>query len=33
MADLAEGKKSMTERNQYIADINLKKVEKYGFRK
>lgn len=32
MADLAEGKKSMTERNKFIAGLNLKKVTKYGFR-
>ncbi len=33
MADLAEGKKSMTDRNKYLADLNIKKAEKYGFRK
>ena len=33
MADLAEGKKSMTDRNKYIAELNLKKAEKYGFMK
>ncbi len=32
MADLAEGKKSLTDRNKFIAGLNLKKVKKYGFR-
>lgn len=32
MSDLAEGKKVMTNRNLYIAGLNLKKVKKYGFR-
>ncbi len=32
MADLAAGKKGMTERNKFIAGINLEKVKKYGFR-
>ena len=31
MSDLADGKKSMTSRNLYIAGLNLKKVKKYGF--
>lgn len=33
MADLANGKKSMTDRNKFIAGINLNKVKKYGFKK
>ncbi len=33
MADLAEGKKALTERNLFIADLNLKKLKKYGFTK
>ena len=32
MSELAEGKKSMTSRNLFIAGLNLKKVKKYGFR-
>jgi hypothetical protein len=32
MAELADGKKSMTDRNKFIAGLNLKKVKKYGFR-
>lgn len=32
MLDLLEGKKELTERNKYLASINLKSVEKYGFR-
>ena len=32
MADLAEGKKDFTERNKFIAGLNLKKAKKYGFR-
>lgn len=31
MFDLAEGKNSLTERNLFIAELNLKKVKKYGF--
>lgn len=31
MADLAEGKKTLTDRNKFIAGLNLKKVKKYGF--
>lgn len=31
MADLAEGKKSLTDRNKYIAGLNLKKVKRHGF--
>jgi hypothetical protein len=31
MSDIAEGKKSMTSRNLFIVDLNLKKVRKYGF--
>ncbi len=33
MADLAEGKKTITDRNLFIAGLNLKKVKKYGFGK
>lgn len=33
MADLAEGKKSLSERNVFIAGLNLEKVKKYGFGK
>ncbi|MCO6488513.1 MAG: AIPR family protein [Phaeodactylibacter sp.] len=33
MADLAEGKNRLTDRNRFIAGLNLKKVEKYGFKK
>lgn len=32
MADLAEGKKTLTDRNLFIAGLNLKKVKKYGFK-
>ncbi|HRT84118.1 MAG TPA: AIPR family protein [Bacteroidales bacterium] len=32
MSDLVNGKKSLTERNKFIAGLNLKKVKKYGFR-
>ncbi|MEX0965804.1 MAG: abortive phage resistance protein, partial [Bacteroidia bacterium] len=32
MSDLADGKKGMTSRNLYIAGLNLKKVQKYGFK-
>jgi hypothetical protein len=32
MADLAEGKKPFTERNIFIAYLNLEKVKKYGFK-
>lgn len=32
MLDLLEGKKELTERNKYLASINLKTIEKYGFR-
>jgi hypothetical protein len=31
MVDLIEGKKPLTERNINIAELNLKKVKKYGF--
>ncbi|MEN7551867.1 AIPR family protein [Rapidithrix thailandica] len=31
MADLAAGKKEFTKRNKFIARLNLKKAEKYGF--
>jgi len=31
MADLAEGKKMLTERNRFIAGLNLEKVKKRGF--
>lgn len=33
MADLAEGKKSLSERNVFIAGLNLEKIRKYGFGK
>ncbi len=33
MADLAEGKKEFTDRNKFIAGLNLTKVKKYGFGK
>jgi len=33
MQDLADGKKSLSERNLFIASINLKKIKKYGFGK
>lgn len=33
MADLAEGKKALSERNVFIAGLNLEKVKKYGFGK
>jgi hypothetical protein len=33
MADLAEGRKTMTDRNIFIAALNLDKVKKYGFGK
>ena len=32
MADLLDGKKSLTERNIYLAKQNLKTIQKYGFR-
>ncbi len=32
MADLAEGKKTLTDRNLFIAELNLKKVKKYGYK-
>ncbi|MFZ6664853.1 AIPR family protein [Peijinzhouia sedimentorum] len=32
MADLIEGKKELTDRNKFLARLNLKTVEKYGFR-
>lgn len=32
MVDILEGRKSLTERNKYLANLNLKTVEKYGFR-
>lgn len=32
MADLLEGKITLTDRNKYLARLNLKTVEKYGFR-
>jgi mRNA-degrading endonuclease YafQ of YafQ-DinJ toxin-antitoxin module len=31
MADLAEGKKALSERNIFLADLNLKKVKRNGF--
>ena len=31
MENLAEGKKPLTERNKFIAGLNLNKVKKYGF--
>ncbi len=31
MRDLAEGKKTLTDRNKFIANLNLSKVKKYGF--
>jgi len=31
MADLAEGKKGMNDRNKFIVGLNLKKVKKHGF--
>lgn len=31
MADLAKGKKILTERNKFIAGLNLNKIKKYGF--
>ena len=31
MLELAEGKKAFTERNKFIAGMNLNKVRKYGF--
>lgn len=31
MAELAEGKKTLSDRNKFIAGLNLKKVKKYGF--
>ena len=33
MSDLAEGKKEFTDRNKFIAGLNLTKVKKYGFGK
>jgi len=32
MAELLEGKKTLTERNKFLARLNLKTAEKYGFR-
>lgn len=32
MVDLLEGRKALTDRNKYLARLNLKTVEKYGFR-
>jgi hypothetical protein len=32
MVDLLEGKKELTERNKFLARLNLKTAEKYGFR-
>lgn len=32
MVDLLEGKKELTDRNKYLARLNLKTAEKYGFR-
>jgi len=32
MADLLEGKMTLTDRNKYLVRLNLKTVEKYGFR-
>ncbi len=31
MADLAEGKKTFSDRNKFIANLNLCKVKKHGF--
>lgn len=31
MADLLEGKKQLTDRNKFLARLNLKTIEKYGF--
>ena len=31
MLDLAEGRKDLTERNKFIAGLNMQKVKKYGF--
>jgi hypothetical protein len=31
MLELAEGRKPLTERNKFIAELNLQKVKKYGF--
>lgn len=32
MVDLLEGRKALTDRNKYLARLNLKTVEKYGFK-
>ena len=32
MADLLEGKMTLTDRNKFLARLNLKTAEKYGFR-
>jgi len=32
MVDLLEGKKELTDRNIYIASLNLKTVARFGFR-
>jgi len=32
MVDLIEGRKTLTDRNRYLAKLNLKTVEKYGFK-
>jgi hypothetical protein len=32
MADLLNGKKTLTERNKFLAKLNLKTIEKFGFR-
>ena len=32
MADLLSGKKTLTERNKFLAKLNLKTIEKFGFR-
>jgi len=31
MFDLSEGRKPLSERNKFIAGLNLSKVKKYGF--
>jgi hypothetical protein len=32
MADILEGKKTLNDRNKYLARINLKTVERFGFK-
>ena len=31
MLELSEGRKPLTDRNKFIAGLNLQKVKKYGF--